>query len=104
MTVIRLTKSKKAINIIDDEGKSYITSVNSITYLLNGHAKGDFITTKRLPHNVAPGRFAPSELYDPEGVFQGDAAKSLTTANDAVSIKGRKEKEVKEGFKDKKVW
>ena len=71
MTVIKLTKSKKAIQIIDDDGRVYVTSVNSILYLLKGFAKGGFITTKRLPFDGAKDRFAPSELYDPEGVIKG---------------------------------
>ena len=104
MTVIKLTSSGKGILVIDDEGKVYVTSVNSITYLLNGHAKGGFITTKRLPNNVAKDRFKPSELYDPDGIYKGDAVKSLTTTNDPFSVKDRKEKEVKKSYTDKKVW
>jgi len=104
MTILKLTKSKKAVQIIDDEGHVYITSVNSVLYLLKGLAKGSFITTKRLPFDVAKDRFKPSELYDPDGVFTGNASKTLTTTNDAISQKVLKGNEVKKAFVDKNVW
>lgn len=104
MTVIKLTKSGKAVQVITDEGHVYQTSVNSVTYLLAGKAKGGFITTKRMPWDVAPERFAPSELYDPNGVFAGNAGKTLTTANDALSQKAAESKKVKKLYEDKKVW
>jgi hypothetical protein len=69
-----------------------------------GKAKGDFITTKRLPFNVAPGRYKPSELYDPDGVFEGEASKTLTTNNDALSVKAKKDKEKKKAVVDKNIW
>jgi len=104
MTVLKLTSSGKAVQIIDDEGRVYQTSVVFLQGLLMGKAKGNFVTTSRLPFNVAPGRFKPSILYDPEGVFQGDAAKTLSTTNDSISVKTRKDKENKEMFEDKPVW
>ena len=104
MTVLKLTKNKKAVQIITDEGLVYQTSVVFLQGLLMGKARGDFIKTVRLPFNVAPDRFAPSEIWDPNGVFKGDAAKTLTTTNDALSVKTRKQNEVKKGFVDKQVW
>ena len=94
MTVIKLTQSKKAVLIIDDDGKPYITSVNSIMYLLAGKAKGGFITTKRLPHTVNDGRFKPSELYDPTGMATNKTLNmDQRNTNDALSIKERAKKE-----------
>lgn len=104
---MKLTKSGKAVQIVDDDGRVYQTSVNSVMYLLGGKAKGGFITTVRLPFNAAPDRFKPSELWDPKGVFQGDAAKTLdkvTTGNDAFSESFKKDKEEVESFQDKDVW
>lgn len=109
MTIIRLTSSGRAIQVVTDEGYVYQTSTTFLQGLLWGKAKGNFITTNRMPFNVAPDRFKPSELYDPDGKFQGEARKTLdrnntTTTNDAISVKTRKEKEVKKGYVDKKVW
>jgi len=104
MTVLKLTGSGKAVQVITDNGEVYQTSVNFIQGLLMGKAKGNFITTKRMPFNVAPTRFAPSELYDPEGKFEGNAAKTLTTTNDALSVKVKKEKEESSVFEDANVW
>ena len=70
-----------------------------------GKAKGNFVLLSRMPFNVAADRFKPSPVYDPNGVFKGDAAKTLTTTtNDALSTKTRKKNEVKKMFEDKKVW
>lgn len=106
MTVLKLTKSGKGFQIIDDDGRVYMTSVNSIHFLLGGKAKNGFITTKRLPFGVAKDRFAPSELYDPDGVFEGNAAKTLelTTTNDGLSTKSVNNKEDGKIFEDKDVW
>jgi len=104
MTVLKLTSSGKAVQIITDDGYVYQTSVVFLQGLLMGKAKGNFITTCRLPFNVAPDRFKPSALYDPKGLFKGDAAKTLTTTNDSLSIKDRAAKETKKGFEDKAVW
>lgn len=94
------------MQVIDDDGKVYQTSVNSLLYLLNGHAKkqGNFITTVRLPLNAAPHRYKKSELYDPNGLFKGDAAKSLTTARDSYSVKVQEEQKTKKAYEDKNVW
>jgi len=106
MTVVKLSKSGKAIQIYTDEGKVYQTSVVFMQGLMMGKSKGGFITTVRLPFNVAPDRFKPSEVWDPDGVFKGDAAKTLdlNTSNDALSVGVRKNNEQKKVFTDKKVW
>lgn len=105
MTVLKLTSSGKGVLVIDDDGNVFITSVNSILYLIKGFAKGGFITTNRLPFPVAPDRFKQSELYDPDGTFDGNAAKTVkTTTNDALSVKVRKEMDNKKKLEDKKVF
>ena len=105
MTVIKLTASKKGVLIITDEGVPYVTSVNSIMYLLGGKAKGDFITTKRLPHTVNDGRFKPSELYDPTGMAnQKTLDPTVRNANDGLSISFKETQKQKKGYTDKKVW
>ena len=107
MTVIKLTKSKKAVLVIDDEGRTYITSVNFIVGLLNGKSPTGFVLLSRLPSNSAGTRFKPSPLFDPEGVMANvdpRTLKPLSTANDSLSVKEQKKGEEKKAFEDKKVW
>lgn len=104
MTILKLTSSKKGVLIYDDDGRAYITSVAFVQGLLMGKAPSGFITTKRLPFNIAPDRFKKSELHDPDGVFEGNAEKTLTTNTDALSNKVKEEKKEKKSFEDKQVW
>jgi len=107
MTVLMLSKNGKSVLIYTDEGEAFVTSVNFVQGLIMGKAPGNFITTKRLLNSIAPDRFKPSEVYDPNGVFKGNAAKTLeplTTTNDALSVKVRAGNESAEIFKDKSVW
>lgn len=105
VTVIKLNKSGKAILIIDDEGRMYQTSVVFMLGLLNGKSKHGFITTSRLPFNSAPGRFKPSELWDPNGLFQGDNAKTLDLKSntDGLSNKANKKK-IKKSITNMRNW
>ena len=104
MTIIKLTSTGKAVQVITDEGEVFQTSVNFLMGLLMGKAKAGFITTKRMPFMSAPDRFAPSELYDPGGLFIGNSSKTLTSTNDALSVKMREKNEKKKSFQDKMVW
>lgn len=105
MTVLKLTKSGKAIQVVDDDGRVYVTSVNSLVMLMNGNAKPGFLMMKRLPFNVSPDRFEQSPVYDPDGVFEKEGTeKSLNTGNDMFSKKGREQSEQKKAYTDKSVW
>ena len=103
MTILKLTKSGKAVQVIDDDGRVYITSVNFVQGLLMGKSKFGFIKTKRLPFNVSKDRFEPSELYDPDGIYKGNAAKTfekVTTTNDPLSVKSREDKKQKKNYEE----
>lgn len=104
MAVAKLTKTKRAIQFVYEEGNVFFTSVVYMTGLLNGRAKGDFVLLKRLPQKVATNRFAESPLYDPQGLYEGEAAKTLTSQNDGLSDKARTDNSEKQAFKDKPVW
>jgi hypothetical protein len=107
VTVLKLTSSGKAIQVVDDFGNVYQTSVNSIHFLLSGKAKGGFITTNRMPYKVAADRFKPSEVWVPDGVdprtLEGPAGSELTASGDAYSKKDREQKKEVKQFEDKKV-
>ena len=104
IAVAKITKSKKQIQFITDEGYVFATSVVFLQGLMMGKSKAGFVLLSRMPFNVAPGRFKESPVWDPDGIFQGEAAKTLTTNNDALSNKVRDEKAVKKAFVDKKIW
>jgi hypothetical protein len=102
MTVLKLTTSKKAIQIIDDNGQVYQTSVNSIAYLLSG--KAPFITTSRLPFNVAPGRYKPSALWTDGGRINVKSIEQATsTKNDAQSVQVLEEKKKDKAYEDRVI-
>ena len=104
MTIIKLTSSGKAVQVVTDNGEVYQTSVNFVQGLLMGKCKAGFITTKRMPFNVSPDKFKPSEVYDPQGTFKGNASKTLTSSNDAYSKKVVDSNKKMNIFKDKMVW
>lgn len=110
MTVLKLSSNKKSIQVIDDDGNMYVTSVNFVIGLINGKSPKGFITTTRLLNKVAPDRFKPSEVFDPHGLLKNpNTAKTLdtnnlTTNSDVFSVKARQETENSKAFVDKKVW
>ncbi len=94
----------KSIWFIDEEGNQFFTSINFTQGLINGRSKQGFVLLSRAPDKVAKGRFKESPLWDPKGIYKGGASKTLTTTNDAISVKKKKETEIKDGFQDKSVW
>lgn len=110
MGVVKLTSSKKAVQFITDEGEVYQTSAVFLQGLLMGKSKQGFILLNRMPFNVSSERFAKSPLYDPDGIYKGNAektverAKNVTTTNDPFSVKTREKNSEKKAFVDKKVW
>lgn len=107
MAVAQLSKNGKTVRFITDEGEQFMTSVNFLTGLMMGKAPSGFVLLQRLPYNCAPGRFMPSPLFDPAGVFAGKAAQTLeplTANNDIYSKKGQENIKKPEEFKDKMVW
>ena len=99
MSVIKLSKSKKSVQFIDDNGNVFFTSVNYLLGLLNGKSPSGFILLKRLPIPISSGRFAKSPLWDPDGVVN-----SKTLSVDAFSEKYAKDTEKKNSVKDRVVW
>lgn len=106
MSVIKLTSSKKAIQVVDDEGRVYGTSTAYLQSLLAGTLKNGYILLKRMPFNVAPDRFKKSELWVPEGQSreyiekQLGMADELTTNSDPFSVKEKKKRQQKKAYRD----
>jgi hypothetical protein len=103
MTVIKLTKSRKAVQVITDEGKVYQTSVNSLAFLLGGKARGDFITTVRMPFNVSPDRYKPSEVWTDGGRIDPrtlDNQEIVAASQDPLALKTRESKKAQKAYTD----
>lgn len=104
MGVTKLTKSKKAVQFITDEGDIYQTSVVSFRNLLNDTIKGDFILLSKLPFGVSPDRFPKSEVYQAAGYLPPKDDEPLTPSNDVFSTKNQKANKEKKMYKDVNVW
>ena len=107
--IIKLNKGKTQVQIVDDNGKVYGTSVAYLQYLLTGTLKQPFILCSRLPFNVSPDRFKPSPLFIPEGMSEAavealiKSDKELDTGNDSFSHKGTKDREDRKRYQDIKI-
>lgn len=66
MTVIKVTKSGKALLVVTDDGTVYSTSLVALRNLLAGNMKPAFLLLSRMPFK-AEGRFEPSPLFTPVG-------------------------------------
>jgi hypothetical protein len=101
MAVLKLGKSGKSIMVVDDDGRTFITSVEHIRRLCDGLFSTGFLVLTRLPNGVASNRFPPSPTWNPNTGSVSicevpDVDSSLTTTNDALSVKRRSEKEIKD--------
>jgi hypothetical protein len=89
MGVIKLSKSKKAILVITDEGVMYTLSVKILSAILGQYQKGEFAVLTRMPMLVSEDRFPKSPVYmSPDTPIE--ERERLTTANDALSSAQKK--------------
>lgn len=109
MTVLKIAKNKKTITVITDEGEQFRTSTAFVQGLINGKSPQGFILLSRLPEMVSPDRFKPSPLWDPDGVYAGNAAKTAQAAplKPSQDVFGQDKKETAEqkaAYVDKVIW
>ena len=64
MSVVKLSKSGKAILFIDDFGNVFMTSKIWVTNMLEGKSKGPFLLLKRMPDPVSVDRFMRSPVLE----------------------------------------
>ena len=107
MTVIKLTKSGKSIQVIDDDGRVYGTSIAYMTSLLNGTLKKGWILMARMPFDASPDRFQKSELWIPPNADKAYLEKQkelreekLSTGTDVMSSKQQNERKQKKAYED----
>ena len=108
--IIKLNKTGKQVQIVDDDGRVYGTSVSFLMSLIKGTSKVNFLLTSRLPFNLSPDRYKPSPLWIPEGMNKEavieelkQTDRSLKTSEDAFGSKGMKRKEDKVRYSDVKL-
>jgi len=105
MAVVKLSKSGKQVQFIDEEGNMFVTSSTFIAGLLQNRSKFGFVLLSRFPLKVSKDRFKPSPIWDPGGLLEKqEKYDKLTTGNDSISQKTLKGQEEKKQFIDKKVW
>jgi hypothetical protein len=83
MAVAHLSKNKKSVKFITDEGEVFITSTVYLKSLVEGKLKVGFILLQRLPFSVSPDRFAKSPTIWPEHLKHLDTG-DQTTDNDSL--------------------
>lgn len=106
MTVLKLSKSGKQLQVIDDFGNVYGIGVYAVRNLLDGKVANGVTVASRLPDKVSPDRFGVSPLWDPEGRVPKETLldSSINLNNDALSPKALKRDEDFKKFEDKVVW
>jgi hypothetical protein len=90
MAVLKLNKSGRSILVIDDDGRTYITSVEHLRRLCDGKFANGFVVLTRLPGDNAVNRFPASPVWDSSlgTAIVGTpetTGHDLTTNNDALS-------------------
>jgi len=100
MAIVKISKSKKSVLFIDDDGRVYCTSISFLLGVINSKSMLPTILT-RLPFNVEPTRFKKSPLYNPDNI---DLSSVEGFKNDGLSINRLKEVEDKKKFEDKLIW
>jgi len=110
MAIIKLSKSGRQIQFVDDFGNVYGTSGVAVHNLLDGKVKQGYTMLMRLPFKVSTSRFGVSPLWNPDGNTSLDTPgvllpdSSVNTSNDAFSQSSLKKEEVKNNVEDKVVW
>ncbi len=106
MAIVKLSKSKKQVQFIDDDGNIFVTSAIWMSNLLQDKMKGGMIHLSRFPLKASPDRFKKSPLYDPKGYAnrEKDNDEELKTSNDSFAPKERQERQEEEQYEDKRVF
>ena len=63
--IIKLSNSGKQVQVVDDDGCVFGTSLVFLNGLLEGRSPLNFVLMTRLPFKVAKGRFKPSPTWNP---------------------------------------
>jgi hypothetical protein len=102
MAIAKLSKSKKALLFVADEGTVYITSLMYMTGLLQNPDKFKLVLFNKFPLKASTDRFKQSPIFDPNGLALR-AKEGTTTTDDVFSPKEVKTREQVVGYLDKEI-
>lgn len=91
--ILKLTSSLKAIQIVDESGAVYGTSVAHLKKLLEGGNSGTFVLLTKMPYQVAANRFPPSPVYQGATVLDMAKYDAAVQAKDAFARAHNEKKE-----------
>ena len=104
MTIIKLSRSGNQLQVIDDDGNVFGTSVSWVYNLIEGRAKLNFLMLTKMHMSVAPDRFGKSPVWEPDEEGASITKESVTTANDSFSHKTVRDSAEKAAYKDVEDW
>lgn len=98
MAVMKLSSSKKQLQIIADDGTVYVTSVSYARSLLYGHMPAGLVLLSKYPEKASPDRFKQSPVYDPSGKYT-EMVESDCVGKDALSSTRKEERKQERTYK-----
>lgn len=101
--IIKLSSSGKQLQVVDDEGVVFGTSVEFLKGLLDGRSPKGFLLLTRLPFRVSKRRFAKSPVWVPEGGVKEVVDEDVGTGEDVLSAREQKKRQVKRSVSDEGV-
>lgn len=114
--IIKISKSGKALVVVDDFGNIYTTSLVYFSSLASGRMKAPFVQLTRMPVPAEPGRFKMSPVLVKGGVHagEGDPGWSLPqclhnvdvdrNSDAGLSVKQIEKRQKKINYQDKVVF
>lgn len=105
MAVVRLSKSQKQVQFIDDQGNVFVTSSNYLMGLLQGTMAKKLILLNRMPLPVNEDRYPKSPLWDPNGLAtKHEHMRDSSAGTDISSEKGKKLRQEQAKKEDINPW
>lgn len=102
MAVIKLSRSGKQVQFVDEEGFVFVTSATFLNKLLAGELRNGMILLSRLPQRVSVDRFKPSPVWNPNGLEVDTNDKRVT--EDAFANKSVEKRTKSKNYKDRSIW
>ena len=103
--IIKLSSSGKQVQVVDDDGCVFGTSVTFLKGLLEGKAPRGFVLLTRLPFKVASSRFMKSPTWNPS---TGEKEVDVKLEDDPYAVAGSyrevKERKDSKPIEDVREW
>ena len=100
--IVKLSSSGRAVQVVDDDGRVFQTSVEFVRGLLEGRSPRGFVLLTRLPFMVSKDRYKPSPVWSGgEKVYEGA---DDTASGDVQSVRVQDKVKSKRKYDDKVVF